>query len=246
KAPTPQPSKAKDKGKAIMVEPEKTLKKKDQIAHDEQVARELEAQMKAELEEDERISREKDEAKIVVIAQWDDVQSTIDADKQSPSQSLKLPRAKDKGKKIMVEPKKPLKRKDQIAHDEEVTIELEAQMQAELEEDKRLAREKNKADIVLEQESDKKQKLDEKAEEEVNSDQEQAEMRMYMRIVPDDEIAIDAIALATKPPIIVDWKIIKEEKISYFQIIRADGCSRRYSLMIQMLQHIDREDLETI
>ncbi|GJU72000.1 hypothetical protein Tco_1263405 [Tanacetum coccineum] len=48
-----------------------------------------------------------------------------------------------------------------------------------------------------------------------------------MEIVPDDEVAIDAIPLATKPPIIVDWKIIKEGNIGYFQIIRVDGSSRR-------------------
>ncbi|GJZ22717.1 hypothetical protein Tco_0559756 [Tanacetum coccineum] len=52
---------AKDKGKAKMVEPEKPLKKKDQIAIDEEVARNLEAQLQAELEEEERLSRQKEE-----------------------------------------------------------------------------------------------------------------------------------------------------------------------------------------
>nr|GEY70095.1 hypothetical protein [Tanacetum cinerariifolium] len=66
-----------------------------------------------------------------------------------------------------------------------------------------------------------------KVEAEVDNDQEEAEMRMYMKIVFDDEIAIDAIPLATKPPIIVDWKIIKEGKISYYHIIRADGSLKR-------------------
>ncbi|GKA87404.1 hypothetical protein Tco_0809168 [Tanacetum coccineum] len=66
------------------------------------------------------------------------------------------------------------------------------------------------------------------------------------KIVPDDVVAIDAIPLATKPPIIVDWKIIKEGKMGYFQIIRADGSSKRNSSMIQMLLNIDREDLETL
>ncbi|GKC21306.1 hypothetical protein Tco_1023456 [Tanacetum coccineum] len=60
--------KAKDKGKAKMVEPEKPLKKKDQIAIDEEVARNLEAQLQAELEEEERISRRKEkEANIALI-----------------------------------------------------------------------------------------------------------------------------------------------------------------------------------
>ncbi|GKD88479.1 hypothetical protein Tco_1363986, partial [Tanacetum coccineum] len=71
-------------------------------------------------------------------------------------------------------------------------------------------------------------------------------MKKLMEIVPDDEVGIDAIPLATKSPIIVDWKIIKEGKMGYFQIIRADGSSRRYLLMIRMLQNIDREDLETL
>ncbi|GKA94318.1 hypothetical protein Tco_0816356 [Tanacetum coccineum] len=55
----------------------------------------------------------------------------------------------------------------------------------------------------------------------------EAEMKKHMEIVPDDEVAIDAIPLATKSLIIVDWKIIKEGKIGYFQIIRADGTSKR-------------------
>nr|GEW30075.1 hypothetical protein [Tanacetum cinerariifolium] len=41
-------------------------------------------------------------------------------------------------------------------------------------------------------------------------------------------------------------KIIKEEKISSYHLIRADGSSKRYPSMIQMLQHIDREDLKTL
>ncbi|GJV53110.1 hypothetical protein Tco_1448851, partial [Tanacetum coccineum] len=55
-----------------------------------------------------------------------------------------------------------------------------------------------------------KYKLDENVEAEVDDDQEEAEMKKHMEIVPDDEVAIDVIPLASKPPIIVDWKIIKE------------------------------------
>nr|GEU91232.1 putative ribonuclease H-like domain-containing protein [Tanacetum cinerariifolium] len=71
---------AKDKDKGIMVEPENPLKKKDQIAIDEEVARKLKAQMKAEIEEEERIAREKNEANVAVIKQWDEVQAKTDAD----------------------------------------------------------------------------------------------------------------------------------------------------------------------
>ncbi|GJS99297.1 hypothetical protein Tco_0820467 [Tanacetum coccineum] len=62
----------------------------------------------------------------------------------------------------------------------------------------------------LESENLKKQKLDENVEAKVDDDQEEAEMKKHMEIVPDEEVTIDAIPLATKPLIIVDWKIIKE------------------------------------
>nr|GEX64453.1 hypothetical protein [Tanacetum cinerariifolium] len=79
----------------------------------------------------------------------------------------------------------------------------------------------------LESDKSKQQKLDEKVEVEEDNDQEEAEMKVYMKIISDDEIALDAIPLATKPPIIVDWKIIKEGKISSYHIIRHDGSSKR-------------------
>nr|GFB45267.1 hypothetical protein [Tanacetum cinerariifolium] len=60
----------------------------------------------------------------------------------------------------------------------------------------------------LQQESSKEQKLDEQTEEEVeaqaDTDQKVEEMKLYVKIVPDKEIAIDAIPLATKPPVIVE------------------------------------------
>ncbi|GJX82185.1 hypothetical protein Tco_0331666 [Tanacetum coccineum] len=34
--------------------------------------------------------------------------------------------------------------------------------------------------------------------------------------------------------------------MGYFQIIRADGSSKRYSSMIKMIQNIEREDSETL
>nr|GEX80619.1 hypothetical protein [Tanacetum cinerariifolium] len=72
------------------------------------------------------------------------------------------------------------------------------------------------------------------------------EMKFYMKIVPDEEIAINVIPLATKPPVIVKYKIVKEEKISTYHIIRADGSIKRYTSMIKLLENINREDLETL
>ncbi|GJZ99123.1 hypothetical protein Tco_0671674 [Tanacetum coccineum] len=67
-------------------------------------------------------------------------------------------------------------------------------------------------------------------------------MKRHIEIVKDDEVAINAIPLATKPPVIVDYKIDKDGRIGYFKLIRADGSSKRYSLMIKMLQDGIRVD----
>ncbi|GJZ08384.1 hypothetical protein Tco_0542667 [Tanacetum coccineum] len=76
-------------------------------------------------------------------------------------------------------------------------------------------------------------------------------------VVPDEEeVAIDAIPLATKPPSIVDWKIVKEGKISLFQIIRANGSSKsavkhNLVLLLQLLSdyycwkdYADRDEIK--
>nr|GEZ38332.1 reverse transcriptase domain-containing protein [Tanacetum cinerariifolium] len=70
------------KAKQKMIELEKPLKKKDQIALNEEVARKLEAEMRAKMEEEEVIAREKDEANRAVIEEWDDVHAIIDADRK--------------------------------------------------------------------------------------------------------------------------------------------------------------------
>ncbi|GKD01951.1 hypothetical protein Tco_1172225 [Tanacetum coccineum] len=91
----------------------------------------------------------------------------------------------------------------------------------------------------LEQENAKKQKVDE--------DKETAELQSLIKVVPDEEeVAIDVVPLATKPPTIVDWKIHKEGKKSYYQIIRADGKSQMYRVFSQMLKSFNREDLEDL
>ncbi|GJS79493.1 hypothetical protein Tco_0729374 [Tanacetum coccineum] len=87
----------------------------------------------------------------------------------------------------------------------------------------------------LEQEKAKKQKI--------NDDQEEAELKKHIEIVKDDDIDIDAIPLATKPPMIIEYKIVREGIMGHYQLIRADGSSRRYSSMIKMLQNI-RNPLE--
>ncbi|GJR96844.1 hypothetical protein Tco_0269018 [Tanacetum coccineum] len=61
-----------------------------------------------------------------------------------------------------------------------------------------------------------------------DDDQEEAEMKRHIEIVKDDEVAIDAIPLATKPLVIVDYKIDKDGSIGYFKLIRDDGSSKDF------------------
>ncbi|GKF56231.1 hypothetical protein Tco_0166571, partial [Tanacetum coccineum] len=91
----------------------------------------------------------------------------------------------------------------------------------------------------LEQESTKKQNVDE--------DKDTTELQSLMEVIPDEEyVAIDAIPLATKSPKIVDWKIHKEGKKSYYQIVRADGKSQMYMNFSHMLKSFDMEDLKDL
>ncbi|GJT02660.1 hypothetical protein Tco_0823829 [Tanacetum coccineum] len=99
------------------------------------------------------------------------------------------------------------------------------------------------------QESSKKQKVEKEKEsdkvEEVD-EVDEAELKKLLVIKKDEDIAIDAIPLATKLPVIIDYKLLKEGMMIHYQLIRADGSSKRYSSMIRMLQGIDREDLEAL
>ncbi|GKB91965.1 hypothetical protein Tco_0964237, partial [Tanacetum coccineum] len=73
--------KGKGKGKGKMVEPKVPLKKKDQVSLDEEMARNLEAQLQAELIEEEGLARQKEEeANIALIESWDNTQAMMEAD----------------------------------------------------------------------------------------------------------------------------------------------------------------------
>ncbi|GJU24446.1 hypothetical protein Tco_1163067 [Tanacetum coccineum] len=211
-----QPSqlpRAKDKGKAKMVEPEKPLKKKDQIMFDKKVARKLQAQLDAKLEEEEKLAIQREED--ANIAKWDGVQAMMDANYE-------------------------LAARLQAVEQRELTIKEKSRLFMEL------MNKRKKHFARLRAEKQRRKPPTKAQKRNTIHDKEEAEMKKHMEIVPNDEVVIDAIPLATKPPIIVEWKIIKERKMGYFQIIRADGSSKRYSSMIKMFQNIDREYLETL
>nr|GEY16280.1 hypothetical protein [Tanacetum cinerariifolium] len=139
--------------------------------------------MKAEMEEEEKIAREKDEANIALIEECDDVQATIDADKQLPEQL-------------------------QAQEREQLSIKEISKLLVELIESR----------------------------------------RKYLEIVPedDDDVTIKATPLSSKSPTIIDYKIYKEGKKSYFKIIKADGNSQNYLTFGTLFKNFNREDLEIL
>ncbi|GJS72897.1 hypothetical protein Tco_0705738 [Tanacetum coccineum] len=81
----------------------------------------------------------------------------------------------------------------------------------------------------------------------VKDDKETTELKQLMKIILDEEeVEIDVIPLAVKSPSIIGWKIRKEGRKSYYQIIRADGKSQTYMIFSHMLKSFDREDLENL
>nr|GFA59812.1 hypothetical protein [Tanacetum cinerariifolium] len=67
----------------------------------------------------------------------------------------------------------------------------------------------------------KKQMLDQQTEEtkdeaeaQGDSDQKVKKLKLYMRIIPEEDIAIESIPLAIKPSVIIEYKIVKGEKLA--------------------------------
>ncbi|GKE58188.1 hypothetical protein Tco_1497373 [Tanacetum coccineum] len=215
-----------------MIEPEVPLKRKDQVALDEDLDRNLQAQLEAELIEEERLARRKEEeANIALIESWDNTQAMMEADFE-------------------------LAQRRQTEEQGEITIKERSRLFVELmnkrkkhftmlkaEEKRRKpptkAQNRNQMSTYLknigkekQQESLKRQRIEDDKEtdehEEVEEDDE-AELKKHLVIVKDDEIGIDAIPLATKPLVIIEYKLLKEGIMVHYQLIRADGSSKRYS-----------------
>ncbi|GJV87581.1 hypothetical protein Tco_1531519 [Tanacetum coccineum] len=236
-----QPSqlKAKDKGKAMMIEEPMKLKRKDQIAYDAEVTQKLQEQLHAELEEEARIERENEEeaSNAALIKEWDLIEARIDADaqlaKRLQTEERELMTVKEQAKLLMelIDARKKFfaaKRAEEQRNKDFKGMNFDAIKKMFDKVYKHVnefvfkdAEGSNKSEgAALEQESSKKLKMDE--------DSKTTELKQLIKVVQDEEIAIDAIPIATKPPTIVDWKIVSEGRKSYYLIIRANRQSSYY------------------
>nr|GEV24764.1 hypothetical protein [Tanacetum cinerariifolium] len=76
----------------------------------------------------------------------------------------------------------------------------------------------------------------------------EGKLKRCLKIVheDDDEVAIEAIPISSKSPTIVDYKIYREGKKSYFKIIKADGNSQNFLTFGTMFKNFNKEDLEVL
>nr|GEU37815.1 hypothetical protein [Tanacetum cinerariifolium] len=89
----------------------------------------------------------------------------------------------------------------------------------------------------LEQETTKKQRIDEDAE----------ELKRHLQIVvnDDDDVYTEATPLASKVPVFY-YQIHHENNKPYYKIIRVDGTHKLFLSFITLLKNFDRENLETL
>ncbi|GKA71800.1 hypothetical protein Tco_0777939 [Tanacetum coccineum] len=182
-----QPSISKDKGKGIMVEPEVPLKRKDQIALDEQIARDIQAKLDAELEEEQKLARkQEEEANIALIESWENTQAMMEADRLLAERLQSKEREEltdeEKGKLFMELMEKRRKHFAALrAQEKRNRPPTKAQKRTQM------------STYLKHMEEDKE--FDEV--EEVSEDDE-GELLKHLVIKKDEDIAIDAILLATK------------------------------------------------
>ncbi|GJU18094.1 hypothetical protein Tco_1146060 [Tanacetum coccineum] len=267
---TPIPSNIKDKSKAKMIEPEKPLKKKEQIRLDEELAFKLQAKV----EKQARLARKKAEKVKEANISWDNVQAMIEADRllaerlQAREQEELTDEAKERLFVELLEKRKkhfaalsaqekkntPLTKAQKKSTMSTYLKHMAGFKQSQLKNksftkiqklfDKAMTRVNMFVDMDTELVKESSKKAEAKMAQESSS--KRAGEELEQEIVQDDEVAIDALPLATKPAPIVNFQIYRKGRNGIYQIIRADGSSKRYSAIIHMLRSFDREDLETL
>nr|GEX93494.1 putative ribonuclease H-like domain-containing protein [Tanacetum cinerariifolium] len=99
--------------------------------------------------------------------------------------------------------------------------------------------------IRFDQKSSKKHKSLEEVIEEAKSTNEipKEKIKEMMQLIPTEEVYVEA--LQVKHPII-DWKVHKEGQRSYWKIIKLGRSLACYQFFVDLLKHLDREDLNQL
>nr|GEZ18045.1 hypothetical protein [Tanacetum cinerariifolium] len=137
------------------------------------------------------------------------------------------PKVKDKGKGILIEALKPMKKKDQI---EWMQIKRG-------EEDEEIVKSINETPA---RKAAKRRKLHEQAKED-------EDRKKQLEVVDDedDNVFIEDTPIGKKVPV-VDYEIVMINNKPRYKIIKADGTHHLYINFITLLKNFDREDLEDL
>nr|GEU41335.1 uncharacterized mitochondrial protein AtMg00810-like [Tanacetum cinerariifolium] len=233
KTPTPkpidssqQPSKAKDKGKAKIIKPEKPLKRKDQIMIDEedntQAMIDVDYKLAARLQEEESGELNIEENSRLFVELMD---------------KRKKHFARLKAKKIKSKPPTKAQKRNHMCTYLKNMLVKGSEKAVEGSEKAKEGSSKRVTD-KLEQKDAKRQRIED--------ENESAELNRCLEIILDDDVTIEATPLSSKSPTIVDYKIYKEGRKSFFKIIRADGNSQNYLTFGMMFKNFNREDLKVL
>ncbi|GKC04955.1 ribonuclease H-like domain-containing protein [Tanacetum coccineum] len=222
----------KDKGKAIMTEPELEPKKKSKKEIEQEILSLAEAiTLQEQLDEEQRAQIGRDEE---IARQWEE-QERIRAKTEAKSKEIDWSHPSNQGKYkikdfegMSYDQIRPIFERtwkfnqDFLAEDshevqkEDVAVEKEEEEEEE-EKPKHVVSKKpggkrrkllakKRTRDAQDKEISKRQKHDEGEED----DEEDEDINQYMVIVPVEEIAISAIPLSTRPPVIVDVEIVSE------------------------------------
>nr|GEW03402.1 hypothetical protein [Tanacetum cinerariifolium] len=228
--------KSKDKGKEILVEERKPLKRKAQVEQDEAFARELEAELNANINWNEAIEQVKRKER------QDNTIMRYQALKRKPVTKAHA------RKNMMVYLKniagfkmdffkgmtytniRPIFEKHFMS-----IWDFIEKGEKEIEEEE--SKENKRKSENLEQKVAKKQKIIEEVE----------ELKTHLQIIPNDEYDVytEATPLALKVPVI-DYQIHTKHNKPYYKIIIADGTYQLFLSFISLLRNFDREDLEML
>nr|GEU49525.1 hypothetical protein [Tanacetum cinerariifolium] len=232
----PAETKSKDKGKGIMIEESKPLKKKKQVDMDEEYARKLHAEINKDIDWDVAIDHVKQKAK-------------EDPTVQRYQVMKRKPQIEAQARKNMIMYLKNVAgfRLDYfkgMSYDDirlifevkfnsnvEFLLKTKEQMK---EEERRALQSINETPA---QKAAKRRKLNEEVE----------DLKRHLEIVPDedDDVYTKATPLARKVPD-VDYEIIHLNNKPYYKIIRADGTHQLFISFLTLLKNFDREDLESL
>nr|GFA58112.1 hypothetical protein [Tanacetum cinerariifolium] len=228
--------KFKDKGKRIMVEEPKPLKKQAQIEQDEAYARELKAELKKNIDWDEVIDHvQRKEKEDNVVKRYQALKRKPQTKAQARKNTMIYLKnvvgfKMDYFKRMTYDDIRPIFKKkfnSNVAFLQKTKEQMEAEDSRAL---KRLSE-------TQEEKAAKKQKLDEDV----------AELKRHLQVVPNDEddVYTEATPLVWKVPV-VDYEIYTENNKPYYKIIRADRSPQLFLSFLSLFRNFDREDLEVL